>query len=217
VPWIIGLVAAITAWTLTHIVDRVTSAPLISYKLADLEIKRNADGSQTSSGSFLVQNLTRAVAFSQAHFQIVAGQALNPEGYSTPAEGSFIFQGENFVANVGILKEAQNAEKPTSALTYEVPEMQPRQAWRLSFAGLATEPNLALRMGHPPRVSDPSTPLGAGQSGETSPVNGEGGGLVAVQLMAVNWQTWLVEHELEILIVLAAGSGTLLFVSLFFL
>jgi hypothetical protein len=221
-PWVIGLIAGMTGWTLTHAVDRITSAPLISYNLVDpLEVQTQTDGTRSYSGAFLVRNLTRDVAFTKARFQIVAGAASDPEGHLEPAEGSFIYAGEPFNANLEALREPHDGEKIISALSYVVPEMQPRQAWRLVFSGLALDkPALSLRLSEPPPNHDPTAPArektSAAKEGGTQ-VGEKAGAVAAVQLLQSNWQTCLVEHELGILMLLTLFFAILLIVSLLIL
>jgi hypothetical protein len=218
VPWVVGLIAAILAWTLTHIVDRITSAPLISYQLeAPFQTTSDGNGGNLISGSFVVRNLTRQTAFHNLHFQINAGRAKNAEGRRQPVEGNFIYSGESFEANV---EKRSGGNIPLQVLTYNVQEIQPQQAWRLVFSGLAETPTLTVRMGLPPRVNDPSAApddSSAKSQGESSSVVTESKSVDAVQLTKANWQTYLVSHELEILVILSGIFSFLLVLSLFVL
>jgi len=228
VPWVVGLIAGMLAWTVTHIVDRLTSAPLISFQLEQpLNSSKGSDGKTVLAGSFIVRNLTRETAFSHARFQVYAGVADNPEGEVEPIEGSFIFGGESFKARVGDVDE-----KGQRVLTYDVPEMQPRQAWRLSFRGLIVEhPVLSLRMGPPPASVDSippappvieadasPTPAGSPDGPKKEPAKeSEASPLRAVQLVKANWATYVVEKEIAILAILACVFTAVLLLFLFIL
>src|SRR4051794_26324822 len=106
VPWVVGLIAATLAWTLTHVVDRLTSAPLISYKLErPIQVQDGPGGKRVSSGSFLVCNLTRETVFNHARFQVYAGSAENPQGTIEAVGASFIFPGESFQPTINAVRE----------------------------------------------------------------------------------------------------------------
>lgn len=210
----VGILTAILAWTLTHIVDRITTAPLISYEL-DGPIQTTGDNGNVASGSFVVRNLTRQTAFRNLHFQINAGRAKKAEGRRQPVEGNFIYSGESFEADV---EKRSDGELPLQVLIYNVQEIQPQQAWRLVFSGIAETPSLSVRMGSPPKVNDPNAAPdepGANTQNESSKMATETKSVDAVQLIKANWQTYLVSHELEILVVLSGVFSVLLVLSLF--
>jgi hypothetical protein len=231
VPWVVGLIAGTLAWTLTHIVDRLTSAPLISYELEQpVRLQGGPDGKSVATGSFLVHNLTRETAFSHARFQVYAGLAENPEGTIEAVGASFIFPGESFQPTITPVREKE------FVLMYDLPELQPHQTWRLKFSGLAvSSPTLALRMSTPPNTGelppppdDQASPTPAPSIAKRSPLAPSknaappeptkgADGPRAVQLVKANWQTHLVENELTILAWLAVIFTILLGVSLFFL
>src|ERR1700694_398004 len=160
VPWVVALIAAMLGWTVTHIVDRLTSAPLISYRLEGCPTTVKENSTERISGSFIVKNLTRDIVFQNAHFQIDAGSSTTANGYRQPVKGNFIFSGESFQADPeprGIDKEG-NVSK--SVLIYRIQEIQPGQEWRLRFDNLATAPSLSVRMETPPKLNE-SAPVQA--------------------------------------------------------
>jgi hypothetical protein len=233
VPWVVGLIAATLAWTLTHIVDRLTSAPLITYELErPIKMQDGPEGKSIFSGSFLVRNLTRQTVFNHARFQIYAGSARDPQGTIESVGASFIFPGESFQPTINAVRE-----KGEFVLMYDLPEMQPHQIWRLNFSGLAvSSPALSLRMSAPPNLGEPpppppvdqasptpsasiatNSPVTSLQNGASQELGKSGEGVRAVQLVKANWQTDLVENELPILAGLAVVFTILLVISLFFL
>src|SRR4051812_13580528 len=153
VPWLVGLMVTMLGWSLTHVVDRLTGAPLISYKL-----ELSAKDGEPHSGSFVVRNLTRDIAFKNLRFQLygsVADEA--PEGLRRPIGATFIFQGEDFMATPEH-RTAAGAKLPTWVLIYTVHELQPHQGWRLEFHNLHSKdgerPTLSVRTGAPPVIAD---------------------------------------------------------------
>ena len=221
VPWVVGIIAAMLGWALTHIVDRLTSAPLISYELESLQ-DAGKDGANDISGAFIVRNLTRQTAFRNLHFLINAGRATKAGGHGEPVAGSFIFAGEAFMANVEVRSNPNSTDIPSQVLIYEVPEIQPHQTWKLIFSGLAETPGLSVRMGSPPPIAEPKVgsekPPQHHTAGEApSGMAANNGAIDAVQLIETSWQTWLVFHEIETLAVLTCFFTFLLLVSLIFL
>jgi hypothetical protein len=155
-PYILTIVVAGLAWTLTHIVDRLLGTPLLSYQIQELQ----RDGKK--SFYLTVKNITRDKTFRALRIVITAAA-------------------DSTLSNPAIIpvQPASEGDQPFTledrTLDFTFPEVQPGWQFEIS-AGFQGDKIPTLRMS-----------LGGGQT------------LYAV---TPSMETFLVEHDIELLFAL---------------
>ena len=198
----------------------------MSYRIENWNEDSDAyKGEHCHSGSIIVRNLTRDTAFQNVCLQINAGKTTTtthaPDGLTEPLAGTFLYGSETFKADPEARKlpGVSDSVAEIFLLTYRIDEIQPRHSWRLRFWHLHVDsPTLAIRMGPPPPTGQEQAggeefhfslrdPVGAHSSASSGKIGEKVSG---VQLVKVNWQTRLVEYEIQILAALVVTFTFLL-------
>jgi hypothetical protein len=127
-PFLCALLLAGMAWAVTHIVDRVTSAPLISYQLReDATEPELSVPKEDRLGEFVLRNLTLSTVFTDVTFAVHA-QGGQISGRLIPDDSFLSPKTDTAVANERLYGD-------TMMLFYTIPEFHPGQSWKLCFWG----------------------------------------------------------------------------------